>query len=372
VGLFADRLARGGRPTGVGAYVAGIATGLSARPRAHEFVLFSTPESSPAPAGVYGQVRVATLPWPRRPVQAAWCLTRRPRVKRIGGALDLLHVLVPSVPVPTALPLVTTIHDLMPLKLPGCFSRRDRALFRLAVQDARRRARRVIVPSEATRRDVVELLGLPEERTVVVPYGAPRDLRRPSPNAIDDVLARHGVERPFVLFVGEVAHRKNPLVLVEAFARIVRSTGCRLVFAGPPGLGADDVVERVRRLGLSDRVVFLGRVPRRDVAALMSAAATLVLPSADEGFGFPALEAMLCGAPVIVSDRGALPEVVGDAGVVVPGPDADGIADAMLSVLGDDTHRADLARRGSARAAAYTWERSAEQTLAVYEDAVAA
>lgn len=371
IGLFGDRLARGARATGVGAYIAAMARALGAEPRSHRFVLFSTPERDRVPANVYNPIPAAALPWPRRPVQAAWALAGRPRVRAVGQLqIDLLHVLVPSVPVPTDLPLVATVHDLMPLRFPHFFSRRNRVLFRLAIRQIRRHARRIIAISEATRRDVIELLDVPEERVAVVHYGAPAGFAPPAPAEAAPVLRRYGLDgTQYVLFVGELTHRKNPLRLVRAFAAVAReSAEVQLVLAGPPGLGFDGVLDEIDRLRLRDRVVLPGRVPAAALPALMGSASAFVLPSAYEGFGIPALEAMASGTPVVVSDAGSLPEVVGDAGIVVPGDEPETLAAAMGELLEDEPLRRTLVERGRRRVADFSWERAAAQTIEVYED----
>lgn len=369
VGLFGDRLARGKRITGVGGYITGLVRALGALESQHEFVLFSTREERPVPPGTYGSVPTGVIGLPRRPVQAAWAILGRPRINDLGGAFDLLHILVPSVPVPTDRPLVVTIHDLMPLKFPSFFTRKNRVLFGLAVEQARQQASRIITISEATRRDVVDLLEVPESTVDVVHYGPPATFRPLSSHAAKSVLERHGLmETTYILFVGEVTQRKNPLALVEAFGTVSRIfRQCRLVMVGPMGLGSERVLQRVSQLGLDERVTFRGHVAHDDLPALMAGASVFVLPSAYEGFGLPVLEAMMCGTAVVVSDAGSLPEVVGDAGYVVADAAPDRLAEAIVELLSDESLRADFVRRGHSRVQQFSWERAARETVAVYE-----
>lgn len=370
VGLFGDRIARGARATGVGGYITWLGRALASETSAHDLILFSTPEHQTIPSGHYGDLPYAYLPGRRRPLQLAWTVAKRPRLSRVGGEpVDLVHQLVPSTPLPVQVPLVVTIHDLSPLKFPGFFTWTDRALFQAAIKHAKRHAKKIITISETTRRDVVELLGVPEERVTVVYYGPPGDLVAPSDECIAELLRRRGLAGlPYVIFVGEVTARKNPVKLVEAFARAsCVGPGSRLVFAGPLGLGADDVAQRIRDLHLSGQVELLGRVPRDELAALVKGAACLVLPSADEGFGVPALEGMTLGTPVVVSNGGALPEVVGEAGIVVDA-DPEQLAAAIALLLGSEERQKTLSELGRARAAQFSWTRAARETLAVYDE----
>jgi glycosyltransferase involved in cell wall biosynthesis len=343
---MADRLDRD-RTTGVGTYVNGLTQGLESVDGGHDFVLFA-PEGSPLR-------------------KAAWTLLGTPDV-RPPREPDLLHVLVPTMPVPTHLPLVVTIHDLMPLKYPSYFAPRARWLYGRAMRQFRRQAAHVIAVSEATAADVERLLSVPAERITVAHEGEPLDLASPAREAVEPALRAVGL-RPggYLMFLGELARRKNPLGLVEAFGRVAAEfPELRLAFVGSPGIGADDVRARVGELGLGDRVDFLGHVPRGLIASLFAGAAAVVLPSEDEGFGIPAVEAMTCGAPLIVSDRGALPEVVGDGGVVVPFGDVDALASAVRRAVQEPGERAQLAERGRRRAGAFSWRRAAEITVDVY------
>ena len=168
--------------------------------------------------------------------------------------------------------------------------------------------------------------------------------------------------------MGTIEPRKNLLRLLEAYHQLRQDPPAvpRLVFAGGQGWGVRPVFERVASLGLVESVVFLGHVPDRLLPALYTGAAVFVYPSLYEGFGLPPLEAMACGTPVVVSDTSSLPEVVGDAGVLVDPGDVAALADALASLLVDPARRAALSAAGRRRAATFTWERAARQTLAAY------
>jgi glycosyltransferase involved in cell wall biosynthesis len=176
---------------------------------------------------------------------------------------------------------------------------------------------------------------------------------------------------PFILTVGTLQRRKNHLTLVRAFAELLRSPAAspelRLVIAGGKGWLYDDVVAEVRALGLQERVCFMGFVDEVDLPALYRTAAVFAFPSLYEGFGLPPLEALACGVPVVTSNASSLPEVVGDAGLMVDPMDVQGLAAALACALADPAWRAEAVTRGTQRAAQFTWQRAAQQLLAVYE-----
>jgi glycosyltransferase involved in cell wall biosynthesis len=368
VGLLADRLDRDDRRTGVGTYIEGIVRGIEELAPADEFVVFSWGGDGAGRAHANGNVERLMLAWPRRATALSWTLFRAPKVKDVGGRIDLLHILVPTVPVPSSAPLVATIHDLMPLKHPQLFRARQRLLFGETVRRICRSARWLIAVSETTKRDVVDLLGFPADRVSVVHPGVPLHFSAARAEAQSAVRTELGLGQcPLVLFVGEIAERKNVRLLVEAFARAVSTVpDARLVLVGSPGLGSLEVNEAIDRLGIADAVIRLGHAQQAVVEALVATADVLVLPSVDEGFGFPALEAMSVGTPVIASASGSLPEVVGDAGLLVPVNEIEPLTDAIVRVLADAELRAELGQRGRRRATGYSWRAAAEKTIQVY------
>jgi glycosyltransferase involved in cell wall biosynthesis len=378
VGLLADRLDRDERRTGVGTYIEGIVRGIEEVAPADEFVVFSWGANGGgggtgvSGARANGSVERRMLGWPRRATVASWMLLGAPKVRDVGGRIDLLHVLVPTVPVPSSAPLVATIHDLMPLKHPQLFRSRQRLLFAETVRRICRRARWLIAVSEATKGDVVDLLGFPSERVTVVHPGVPLHFSKACAEERTSVRTELGLHnRPLVLFVGEISERKNVRLLVEAFAQVVAAVPeARLVLVGSPGLGSPAVAAAIGRLGISRAVTQLGHAQQSVVEGLVAAADVLVLPSLDEGFGFPALEAMSVGTAVVASDSGSLPEVVGDAGLIVPVNDAEALAHEIIRVLAQPELRAELGRRGRLRAATYSWRAAAEKTIQVYGNAI--
>src|SRR5215211_5422151 len=270
-----------------------------------------------------------------------------------------------------SVPYVVTVHDLIryfDLKGRGPLIHRPNLRDRLYLgldYAGIRRAAALIAVSHTTKRDLVRHLGIPPERIAVVYEGVDHARFHP--------VDRRLVDAPYVLFVGSEHPRKNLATLLRAFRLLkdeARFRDLRLVKVGAAG-GREAPFRRrtlaaVAALGLEDDVVFTGRVPDADLPAYYGGAACLVLPSLYEGFGFPPLEAMACGCPAVVADAGALPEVAGDAALVVTPRDPLALAHAMATLLTDDDARRTLVRRGLERARRFSWERAAERTLAVY------
>ncbi|HKB15593.1 MAG TPA: glycosyltransferase family 1 protein, partial [Planctomycetota bacterium] len=232
-----------------------------------------------------------------------------------------------------------------------------------------RRASLVLADSEQTKRDLVAYLDAPPEKVAVVLSAADALFRRvEDPERVAEVLARWGVERPYLISVGTIQPRKNLPVVFEALGRLRREgRDLRLVHVGGKGWLYQPVFAALDQCGVGDAVRFLEGVPDADLAVLYSAAAALAFPSRYEGFGIPCLEAMACGAPVIASRAGSLAEVVGDAGIAVEPQDAPAIAAGVARLLDDPPFRDDLVRRGYARAAGFSWEASGRRLRELLE-----
>lgn len=293
------------------------------------------------------------------------------RLRRGRGLLHLTsHHLARYGPF-AARPYVVTVHDLIRQHdvwggepLISAPNARDRALLALDRRGIRRAAACIAV-SDHTRTQVVEHLGVPADRVAVVYAGIDHDRFRP--------VAGRPLDDPYVLFVGSEQPRKDLPTLLAAFAVLKRDPAfgrLRLAKVGaaghPEAPFRAPTLRAIDELRLERDVVLAGRVADDELPRWYSAAACLVLPSRHEGFGLPPVEAMACGCPVIVSSAGALPEVAGDAALVVPPRDPPALADAMRSVLSDPARAARLRRRGLRHAARFTWERAARETHAVY------
>jgi glycosyltransferase involved in cell wall biosynthesis len=296
----------------------------------------------------------------------------------LRDAPDLLFV--PSHVLPLAHPprCVVTIHDLGYHYYPQAHTLSQNLYLRWSTRYNARTARRVLADSEATRGDLIHFYGTPADKIDVVYPGRDEALLPVSDlAALADVRARYGLANPYLLYVGTLHPRKNLVRLVEAFALLLEALGSRrelasqdlqLVLAGQKGWLYEEIFGRVRRLGLTDRVVFTGYLPGADLPALLSGALAFVFPSLHEGFGLPVLEAMSCGTPVVCSDASSLPEVAGDAALLVDPLDTEAWAEALGQILRDDALRRTLVERGFRQVRRFSWRRCAEQTLRILED----
>lgn len=314
--------------------------------------------------------RLVQLPLSERNLVRVWHRLRIPLPVELAlGRLDIFHspdFVLP--PVARAVKLLT-IHDLSFLRVPECADPRLRWYLGQVVPRSVRRADFLLADSQSTRRDLVELLRVPDERVQVI-YGGVDSAFKPVADrgSLQAVRDRYAGGRPFILSLGTLEPRKNYPTLIRAFAqaRAAANLPHALVIVGKRGWVYEPTFAVVEDLGLQTHVLFPGFVPDTDLPALYSAADLFALPSFYEGFGLPALEAMACGTPVVVSDVSSLPEVVGDAGLYVQPRDADALAEAMVRLVEDAEFRGELARAGQAQAAKFTWEKAAQELVGVY------
>jgi glycosyltransferase involved in cell wall biosynthesis len=372
IGLFAHRLAQSDA-TGIGRYVRELVRALDevARDDGDDVLtLASTPEELPAdwvPAGLQRRV----VPWPRRAVQAAWCLGLGPRLERALGELDVVHLLHAFPPAATAMPLVATVHDLFPLERPEWYRRSERWTYRRSLELIQVRARRVVAPSSYVADRLTTVLGVPPERVEVVPNGVSGAFAGAVSEAeIDACCRRFGVEPGrFAVCVGAVSTRKNVIALVRALDR-PGLNAVPLLLVGGDGHGAAAVNAEIARLDGRARAARTGYLPDREVAALVRGAAVLAHPALAEGFGMVPLEAMAVGTPVIAARTSSIPEVVGDTALLVDDPaNPGGWADALGELIDSARRRDELARAGRRRASEFSWARTARTMRRVYEDA---
>lgn len=287
--------------------------------------------------------------------------------------LDLLHSPDFIPPAFGARRFVITVHDLNFIYYPQFLTAESRRYYNDQIAWATARADHILAVSEATRADLIHRLGVPPEK-VTVTYEGVAPAFRPLPSAqVREVLSRYGLAPGYLLFVGTLEPRKNLPGLLTAY-RILLDRGeaqAPLVIVGGKGWLYEEIYARVASLRLENNLCFLYDVPDADLPAFYNGAALLVMPSFYEGFGLPVLEAQACGTPVVISDRGALPEVAGPAGVIVDPDDPEGIAAGMARVLGDTALQAALRAAGLAHAARFTWEQTARQVLEVYRHVAA-
>ncbi len=340
---------------GTGEYIRSLETAL--RPILRERLVaiqsrVAAPHTGPRTIAAMGRTLVRDLWWHQAGVE---------RAARHAGA-DLLHLPAAVGPIRGRLPAVVTIHDLSVLHAPHDFRPWFRNYARVVIPRLARRVARVITVSEATRRDVLEHLRLPEDRVIAVPNG---------------VAINHGHGTPgpyqlpprYVLAVGTLQPRKNLIRLFQAIRLLAERPATRdivLVHAGGYGWLANDVLRAAQAPELRGRVRLLGYVAHEHLACLYARARVLAYPSLFEGFGLPVLEAMASGCPVVTSDRSSLPEVAGDAAVLVDPDSIEAIAEGIRRVWEDDALVRDLGARGRARAQLFSWERTARLTAEVY------
>jgi glycosyltransferase involved in cell wall biosynthesis len=265
---------------------------------------------------------------------------------------------------------VFTLHDLIFRALPQYHLPRNRIFLNLAMPLFLRRADVIIAVSEFTKRDAVKAYGIAEQKITVIPEGVhPRFRRVTDPAALRAARDAHGLPERFVLSLSTIEPRKNFPTLIKAFAEHVRATDDRdteLIIVGKQGWLFEETYRSVHESGMTGRVRFLGYVDDDSLPALYSLATVFAFASIYEGFGFTPLEALACGAPVLCSNVTSLPEVVGDAGALLPPTDVRAWAQALTRALTDADWRRDLAQRGPVQAAGFSWQRAAAGTAQIY------
>ena len=356
------------QPVGAGNYIIQLIRSLAILESEFEFVVFAQPD---------GRQQINTpessrIHWVETPsinpgLRLIWEQTLFPRLIR-QSSIDLYHSLHYTRPYLLSGPSVVTFHDMTFFLYPHLHTRVKRIFFPMAIRFSARTAQALIADSESTRQDAIRILQIPPDKIVAVQLGVDPKFR-----VIDDSLALERVRREyklperFMLYVGLVEPRKNVPILIRAYKNLVdQGIAIPLVVVGRFGWMYSEVFDQIEKLGLQERVQFTGYVPSDDLPNIYNLASLFVYPTRYEGFGFPALEAMACGVPLITSAVSSLPELVGDAGILVLPDDVDELTQAIGSVLRNPDLQAELARKGPIQAAEFTWERTAEQTLQVY------
>ncbi len=341
----------------------GMLTRLSSRPERPPSDLDAPPSSQiKAPNFQERQAplseRALTILWHRLglPVAVEW----------FTGPLDIFHSTDFVLPPVRQARTILTVHDLTFMRLPHCAEAGLRAYLSRVVPRSIERADLVLADSQSTKNDLIELLGVPPDKIEVV-YAGVESRFRPMEGevALQRVKRRYGLDFPFILSLGTLEPRKNFTGLIEAYA-LLKDKGLKLVIAGGKGWLYEEIFARVEELGLKDKVIFPGFVADEDLPALYNLARLFVFPSLYEGFGLPPLEAMACGTPVVTSDRPSLPEVVGEAGLMVEATDSQALAKAIERALTDEDLRQEMKEKGLKQAARFTWDAAAEKLLEVY------
>jgi glycosyltransferase involved in cell wall biosynthesis len=379
VGINAHLLAFTGdyRAAGLSKHIADLIPALLALDDDTRYTIYTGSGARNRPPGFAcsPRARLSESRWPtlRPEPRIVWEQTVLP-VAALRDRLDVLHCPVLIQPVVSPVPTVITVHDLIFLRYPERYPRAKRLYLTALARASVRRARRIIAVSEATRRDLQALLGVPPQRVTVIPNGVDHARYYPRPPAeIAAFRAAHDLPERMILYIGTLEPRKNLPQLLRAYAAVRAGLGgACLVIGGAKGWFYDEIFRVAQELGLDsgpDAVRFAGYIPDAEQPLWYNSATAFVYPSVYEGFGLPPLEALACGIPVIAADRSALPEVVGNAGLLVDPDSEAALAAALRAVVNDPALAARLRAAGPAQAARFSWPASAEATLAVYRAA---
>ncbi len=361
------------RPTGVDVYLTELVRHLAKIDGENRYTIFVNAEDRTRFDGELGpNFSVRALCVRSRPVR----LLFQQGILPLASIVERYHVIhSPSFLAPwwrgTGRHLLT-VHDMTILTMPELHNRlRGSGSFRFGMKASIRRAHLVNVPSEATRRDLLAWMPeIPGEKVRVTPYGVHPRFTPASREETERRVARLGIPTPYILYLGTIEPRKNIATLLRAYQQLVTrgETAAHLVLAGGLGWDFGEILQQAGAPELRSRVHQTGYLPDDDVPWVYRGASLFVYPSLCEGFGFPPLEAMACGAPVIASDGSSLGENLAGAAELIPAGDAEALAAAMRGLLEDREWRERLARSGIGRAAAFRWETTARLVLECYRE----
>ena len=369
-----------GQPTGVGRYVKNLVTHMAALDPTLTLRLY-LPAGSTGATGLNGAGRIETamLGTPVLDRTALWDNVFVWNHLRLPAhlalhAVDLLHCPFYTLPAFCPAPAVVTIHDITFELHPEWFTRRARVAFGGFAAASARKARHVLTVSSRSRDDIIAAYRLDPSRVTAVPLAPdPEFVPITDPEILARVRSRYDLGPDYLLHVGSITPRRNIGRLLEAFATARRSRpGLTLVLAGRVESPSPPVEVEIQRKGLTGAVKVAGYVQPEDLPALYNGAAALVCPSLYEGFGLPVVEAMACGVPVLASNTSCFPEVAGEAALLVDPLDTEALAAGIAAVVAYGALRQRLVQAGLRRAAGFTWERTARETLAVYRRALPA
>lgn len=352
---------------GIGTYIQGLGRVMPTLAPTDEFIYLGDPD------GVGGTPLVGpNVSWARNRsrkygmgelVSVSW------QARRLGA--DVFHSPHYVYPVMLPCPGVVSVHDCIHLRFPRHLPNKAALHYaRTMLRRAVRSSQRVLTGSESTRSDLVELVNADPAKIEVIPYGCDSYfLERAAPEEIEHVQQKHGLERPFLLFVGNAKPHKNLRRLLGAFALLAEQyDDLELVLVGGEQAAVRALLSAQESPGLADRVRLLGFLSKAELRAIYTLAKVFVFPSLYEGFGLPPLEAMACGTPVVAARCSSLPEVIGHAGLLVNPRKVDAIADAVRILLEEDNLRIAFGQRGREQAQEFTWEKAARRTLDVYAE----
>ena len=367
IGIDATALPQ--EPVGAGVYIINLLRALGDLNTGHELVVFLHENArNYLEMDETTNILQVVLPDRNPALRLVWEQIMLPKlVKRYK--IDLLHSLHYTSPFLLACASVVTIHDLTFFLFPELHKLSKRLFFPSVIRASARKADALITVSENTRQDSIRLLHVPEEKIFAVQLGVDEIFHPIKDNGLRrKIYQQYQLPEKFILYVGLVEPRKNLPLLIRSFRTLVEEGfSHRLVIAGRLGWMYQEVFKQIETLGLEDRIKFTGYVPRQNLPIVYNLAELFVYPTLYEGFGLPVLEAMACGTPVVTSNISSLPEIVGNAGILVTPGEESALAEAMVKVLSDPKMQENLAEKGIRRSKNFSWKRTAKETLQVYQ-----
>ena len=351
------------RPTGIGRVTINLIEHLARIGSKHEFVAIG-PDEALNQLGNARNIFRARAPFSHLSLRAH---TEFPKIIKQSG-VDIVHYLYFVTPLYSPVPSVVTLFDATYARFPNLFPPHHRLLYRFCMNQCIKQSRHIICSSQATSEDLYRFFpGSYEHKIRVIPLGVESRFK---PVEISDISAARnalGLPDPYILYVGNYRGQKNLRRLIEAFSSIAKDIPHHLVLPKATGPGSEITLSAVDECRLADRILFHS-MPDDDLPLIYGLADAFVFPSLSEGFGLPPLEAMACGTPVITSNISSLPEVVGDAGIMVDPYNVEELAEAIRRVLSDAQLRQQMRQKGLERAALFTWENTARKTVEVYKE----
>jgi len=365
IGIIADSIDE--PKTGLGTYTHNLIKNLS-RFRKHEYIIIHYKRG-----GIANSVPCddSIVPIPKIPFGKEirkMCILPF-KIRELN--LDVIHETYHFGPFlfPTDKISILTVFDLSPLIFPETHRYSTVLMHKLLFPLIIRNSDKILTISESTKQDLMKYLNISEKKIIVTYLSADEKFKPLNNKAINDIKQKYKLNFPFILYVGTLEPRKNIPVLLRAFYKLKKKNlQYKLIIAGKKGWKYKEIFEITNKLNLQKDVIFTGYVSDEDLPKLYNAADLFVYPSLYEGFGLPPLEAMACGTPVITSNTSSLPEVVGDAGIMTNPYNVDGLANAMHEVLTNDGLSEDMIKKGLKRAKMFSWEKTAKETLKVYEE----
>ncbi len=360
------------KKTGVNNYLYNLIKNMINNGKADEISLIHY-ERSDDP--IYSQVNDIIIP--EKPLKLTSAIGIPQAVK--NADIDILHIpvhwynqITPFV-LNREIKKVLTLHDLTPILFPEMHTRETNLTWKSSLKFIKNRTNVMICDSISTKNDCIKLLNIPEKRLRVIPLSADEQYKplKNKKQIHDELKQEYNIDTPFILFVGTLEKRKNVPTLLKSFYKLKKcKIEHKLVIVGGKGWKYTKIFDLIEELNLKDDVIFTDYVTDEYLVKLYNAADLFVYPSLYEGFGLPPLEAMACGCPVITSNTSSLPEVVGDAGIMIDPNDIDSLTESMHKILTDNELRKEMSRKSLERAGMFSWKKTTKETWDVYEDAL--